>query len=58
MQLLNQESLLDYLPLAYRAAKEHWAALGNDLKTRQWEALEQDIDGVLRGQDNDIDLGQ
>jgi hypothetical protein len=49
---------MDYLPLAYRTAKEHWAALGNGSKARQWEALEQDVDEVLRGRDDDVDLGQ
>jgi hypothetical protein len=58
MELWNQESLMDYLPLAYRTAKEHWAALGNGSKARQWEALEQDVDEVLRGRDDDVDLGQ
>ena len=57
MDLLDKEGLMDYLPLAYRTMKEHFGALGDVVKMREWEGIEQHVDEVLRKPDDDVDLG-
>ena len=56
MDLLDKEGLTDYLPLAYRTMKEQSLALGDMMKMREWEQLEQDIEEVLHGRDDDVNL--
>lgn len=54
MDLLNREGLMDYWPLAYRIVKQHWGTEGNAEKYREWEAMEQGVEEIMRGRDDDI----
>lgn len=58
MNLLDKEGLSDYLPLAYRTMKEQSLALGDMMKMREWEGLEQEVEEMLHGRDDDVKLNQ